>query len=282
MAELATGLIKNPPTAGESPVTMLAVKIKSKSDVVTAVQISGFLTVGAVKTLYVLELISIKPGETLTKSYFAKFKEFEFQFVTSSGEMGISAWGEDSEGNVLEVYPLFPLESGLKEEMAETVVEGTLGAQMTTPEVKVVSAVEIREDNKAAFAYVYLLANINDATVNGGADVPFTNNGPLVNIIHPEGSTGITVTTEGTYLIDYTISITSGMGSVIAIVVNGVVDGSTVTEVLVGTGQVTGQAILPLVANEVVSLRNNSMVPFTLNMAPGIGAQLSITRLDDI
>jgi hypothetical protein len=281
MAELTTGLINNPPVAGEKPVTMFAIKIKSKSDVVTAVQISGFLTVGAVRTLYALELISIKPGEILTKKYFANFKAFEFQFVTSSEEMGISAWSEDSEGNVLEVHPLLPLKYEPKEVTTETEVEGTIGSQVVTQEVKVISAAETK-DSKAAFAYVYQLADINDAIVAAGADVPFANNGPLVNITHRAGSAGITVNIEGTYLIDYIINITSGMGSVMAIAVNGVVDGSTVIEALVGSGQIAGQVILPLVAHEVISLRNNSSVPLTLNMAPGVGAQLSVTRLDDL
>ncbi|KLU60939.1 hypothetical protein CEB3_c29120 [Peptococcaceae bacterium CEB3] len=109
--------------------------------------------------------------------------------------------------------------------------------------------------------------------------MPFSNNGPSVNITHTAGATSVTVTTAGTYQIDYTVSITAGLGSGIAIAVNGTVDASTPVTALVGTGQLTGQAMLTLAAGDVVTLRNNSGISLTLALAPNVGAQLNLMKL---
>ncbi|MGH4052942.1 MAG: BclA C-terminal domain-containing protein [Clostridium sp.] len=132
----------------------------------------------------------------------------------------------------------------------------------------------------AAFGYVYQLAIIADATVIGGVDVPFSNNGPLSNITHTAGTTTITVTTTGNYQIYYSVNITSGVGSAISIAINGTVDASTTVSVLVSTGEVSGDAIISLVAGDVITLQNNSAIPLTTDLAPSIGAQVTIIRLD--
>jgi hypothetical protein len=124
------------------------------------------------------------------------------------------------------------------------------------------------------------LATIADATVVGGGDVPFSNNGPLVNATHTAGLTTVTVILAGTYQIDYSISITAGIGAAIAIAVNGTVDASTNVVALVAVGGINGTATLTLAAGDVITLRNNSAVPFTLTLAPGVGAQLNLTKLD--
>ncbi len=130
-----------------------------------------------------------------------------------------------------------------------------------------------------AFGYVYELATIADATVVGGADVPFSNNGPLVGITHTPGTTPITVATAGAYEIDYSISITAGVGSQVALAVNGTVDASTPITALVATGQIGGTAILVLAAGDVVTLRNNSATPLVMTLAPGVGAQMTFKLL---
>lgn len=132
----------------------------------------------------------------------------------------------------------------------------------------------------SAFGYVYEFATIADATVVGGADVPFSNNGPLYGISHTAGTTTFTVPEAGSYKVDYSISITSGNGSAIAVAVNGTVDASTNITCLVGTGHISGTAILTLAAGDVLTLRNNSATPLTLNLAPAIGAQFNMTKLD--
>ena len=116
--------------------------------------------------------------------------------------------------------------------------------------------------------------------VAGGADVIFNSNGPLVNVIHPVGATGSTVVLPGNYQIDYSVSLTLGVLAEIAIAVNGIVNPSTPISVLVAPGQVDGQVILPLSAGDSITLRNNSAIPFTLDDAPEVGAQLTIAKLD--
>ncbi|MDG0809443.1 BclA C-terminal domain-containing protein [Cohnella rhizosphaerae] len=119
-----------------------------------------------------------------------------------------------------------------------------------------------------------------NASVFGGADVPFSNNGPLFgDVVHIAGMTTFSVPNAGIYKINYSLSITAGIGSAMAIAVNGVVDPSTVVNVLVATGNVSGVAYLNLAAGDVITLRNNSMVPLTLGLSPGVGAQLVIEQV---
>ncbi len=132
----------------------------------------------------------------------------------------------------------------------------------------------------AADGFAFELATLADATVVGGGDVPFSNNGPLNGITHTPGTTTITVSSAGVYEINYGISITAGVGSQIAIAVNGTVNASTPISALVATGSLFGVAILTLAAGDVITLRNNSAVALTLTLAPGVGAQLTIKKLD--
>ncbi|WP_143328829.1 collagen-like protein, partial [Clostridium beijerinckii] len=132
----------------------------------------------------------------------------------------------------------------------------------------------------AADGYVYQLATIADATVIGGADVPFSNNGPLSGVTHTPGTTTVTVSTAGVYEVNYGVSITAGIGAQIAIAVNGTVDASTPISALVATGEISGNAILTLAAGDVITLRNNSAVALALTLAPSVGAQLTLKKLD--
>jgi hypothetical protein len=102
----------------------------------------------------------------------------------------------------------------------------------------------------------------------------------LLNETHIAGTALVTVLFAGNYQIDYTVSITAGILSEIAIAVNGVVAPSTLITALVATGQVTGQAILTLAAGDVITLRNASGVTLTLTIAPEVGAQMTIDKLD--
>ena len=104
---------------------------------------------------------------------------------------------------------------------------------------------------------------------------------PLVNEIHTAGLAPVTVTLASDYQIDYTVSITAGVGAEIAISVNGgVVDPSTQIIALAAAGPVTGQAILPLVAGDVITLNNPSAIPFTTSIGPNVGAQMTIDKLN--
>ncbi len=84
----------------------------------------------------------------------------------------------------------------------------------------------------------------------------------------------------GTYQITWDVNITAGIGSAFAVAVNGTVDASTIVPTLVATGEVSGSSMLTLAAGDVVTLRNNSAVAATMTLAPGVGAQFNITKLD--
>jgi hypothetical protein len=130
------------------------------------------------------------------------------------------------------------------------------------------------------FGYTYQLATIADSTVVGGADVPFSNNGPLSSVVHTPGTTTITVATAGSYKIDYGLSYTAGIGAAIAIAVNGTVEASTQITLLTSTGMVYGSAMLTLAAGDVITLRNNSATAITTVLAPGRGAGLTALFLN--
>jgi len=109
--------------------------------------------------------------------------------------------------------------------------------------------------------------------------VPFSNNGPLEGVSHTAGTTTFIVPATGVYRVDFDLSYTAGVGSALAIAVNGTVDSSTNVDVLTATGEVSGQSMLVLAAGDVITLRNNSAVPITTDEAPGVGASLAIHRL---
>ncbi len=124
------------------------------------------------------------------------------------------------------------------------------------------------------------LATVVDATVVGGADVPFSGPSDLGSgVAHTAGTTTFTVASAGRYRVTATANITAGVGAAFAVAVNGTVDASTNVDFLVATGQTTTDGILTLAAGDVLTLRDNSAVPFTMALAPGVGATLVIQRL---
>lgn len=78
-----------------------------------------------------------------------------------------------------------------------------------------------------SYGYVYNLTLPKLIIMDAGADIPFSNNGPLNRVIHREGTTTITVPDTGTYLINYGLSANVDFGSSVALTVNGAVDPST-------------------------------------------------------
>jgi hypothetical protein len=110
--------------------------------------------------------------------------------------------------------------------------------------------------------------------------LPLSNNGPLSGITHTAGTTTLTVPATGVYLVTYNATITAGIGSSIALAVNGTVDASTNVPALVATGEVQGSAMLTLSAGDVITLRNNSATPFTLTLAPGVGSQVTLAEVN--
>jgi hypothetical protein len=123
-------------------------------------------------------------------------------------------------------------------------------------------------------------ASGSDATVAGGADIPFsgpTSNG--ANISHDSFTTRFTVDTAGRYRITATVNVTAGTGSALAVAVNGTVRVATNVSIL-STGQTVSDTLLALSAGDVLTVRNNSSVPFTTDLSPGVGASLVIQRIN--
>jgi hypothetical protein len=75
-------------------------------------------------------------------------------------------------------------------------------------------------------------------------------------------------------------NITAGIGSALAIAVNGTVDASTPIPALVATGHISNKAILTLAAGDVITLRNNSAIPLTLALAPSLSASIVVEKLN--
>ncbi len=78
MAILTTGLIENTPVSGVRPTVSFVVRITNDGTVTETVMTEGIFVVGPTKVPYVLELISVIPGEAVEREYFADFDAFEF------------------------------------------------------------------------------------------------------------------------------------------------------------------------------------------------------------
>nr|WP_243112492.1 MULTISPECIES: hypothetical protein [Acutalibacteraceae] len=101
----------------------------------------------------------------------------------------------------------------------------------------------------------------------------------MSGVTHTAGATTVTVPADGSYQINYGISITAGLGSSIVIEVNGTPDPSTQISALVTTGELSGTATLTLATGDSLTLVNNSAVGLTLSLAPNVGAQFDIIFL---
>jgi hypothetical protein len=130
-----------------------------------------------------------------------------------------------------------------------------------------------------SFGYVYNISTLADAIIIGGGAIRFSNNGPLQEIIHVPGTQSITITKTGIYQIDYTVFVTAGVGSCIALAINGTINHSTNIRSLVAIGELSGTATLNLKEGDVITLINNSIIALTLALTPAISAQLNIIQL---
>ncbi len=103
------------------------------------------------------------------------------------------------------------------------------------------------------YGYIY---NLPAQTVAIEAPVVFSSNGPLSGFTHLLGTSEITVTTAGVYLVDFSASGTEV--NQFALSVNNVAVPQTTYGSGAGTQQNNGQAILNLAAGDVITLLNHS------------------------
>jgi hypothetical protein len=131
-----------------------------------------------------------------------------------------------------------------------------------------------------AYGYVYSLT-ATAVTLLTNTDVLYTNNGPLDDITHTPNTAQIFIRKSGVYQIFYNVNLTAAVAGLISIAVNGSVDPST-TIPAIAAGETSGKALLNLRAGDFITLRNSSAVTLTLAVAPAIGSQLVLERLDEI
>ncbi len=122
------------------------------------------------------------------------------------------------------------------------------------------------------YGYVY---NLSAQVVAVEAAITFSNNGVrTAGITHGLGSSDIVIVTAGDYKITFSVSGTEP--NQFALFLNGVAVPESIYGSGAGTQQNTGQAILTIQANDVLSLRNHtSASAVTLTAAPPIGGTLA-------
>jgi hypothetical protein len=134
-----------------------------------------------------------------------------------------------------------------------------------------------------AYGYVYEIATFANRIISENGTFIFSNNGPLSGISHTEGTDQIEILTTGTYKIDYSISskFSPIHGMTIIIGVNGVEQESTEIPIFLNTsGQVSGSAMLNLIASDIITLKNNSNCYIVIQDTYCVGAQINIVQID--
>lgn len=132
-----------------------------------------------------------------------------------------------------------------------------------------------------AYGYIYSLS-ATAVTVAPNNDIVFTNNGPLDCITHTPNTAQIFIRKSGVYQVFYSVNTTVGVGGSISLAVNGTVDPATTIPIQIAASNTAGKAILNLRAGDILTLRNSSTVAITLAIAPAVGAQLTLERIDEI
>ncbi|EGW35874.1 YncE family protein [Desulfosporosinus sp. OT] len=143
MPLLITGLIRNTEVLGVRPSSTLFVRIANDDLASASVQIRGFYLTETTKTEYVFDVVTLAPRGVANYSYYAQFDAFEFQFITNSDAVEISAWGRDATGALSAVYQVQPAELNLFG------MEGAAGADGSTisSAVKRIYVANSRRDN---------------------------------------------------------------------------------------------------------------------------------------
>ncbi len=129
--------------------------------------------------------------------------------------------------------------------------------------------------NLAAFGYVFQL---NTQTIAVGANITFSNNGPLNAINHIPGTSGIQITLDGTYNITFSVYTTQNNPQHWGVVVNG-----TLRSDFTSAGQsMTATTSLTLKASDNVTIRNVNTIPdpATLRVGNVTTAYVLIYKVD--
>lgn len=129
-----------------------------------------------------------------------------------------------------------------------------------------------------AYGYVYSLSS-TAITVLSNTDVIFTRNGPLENITHSPNTIQVFIRKSGVYQVYYGVNNIAG-NAAISLAVNGAVHPSATIPLDVTESETSGKVLLNLRTGDFLALRNNSAGAITLAVAPAVGAQLTLVRID--
>ena len=127
MLQLTTGLIENAFTSTidmtptciipikllsipNRPCATLGVKISNGDTVTVGIEIKGFYMKGTTKIEYVSDLFYVDAGNMFSRQYYVQYDAFEFQFISSSQAVEVSAWGINSVGQSTSSYSVKPVE----------------------------------------------------------------------------------------------------------------------------------------------------------------------------
>lgn len=129
--------------------------------------------------------------------------------------------------------------------------------------------------NLAAFGYIF---QVNTQTIATGANITFSNNGPLNAINHIPGTPGIQVTLDGTYNITFSVYTTLNNPQHWGVVVNG-----TLRSDFTSAGQsINASTSLTLKASDNITIRNVNTIPdpATLRVGNVTTAYVLIYKVD--
>ncbi|SDI23431.1 YncE family protein [Desulfosporosinus hippei] len=131
MASLTTGLIENTRVSNIKPCSTISVTVTNKEPIANTIRVNGYYWTGEVKKEYVLDLLTLAPGEVIIQNYYALFEAFEFHFISGLDDVEITVLGKNDAGrstmkyNILPVQ-LFSLDSGMRVEVPKTAIPSAL------------------------------------------------------------------------------------------------------------------------------------------------------------
>jgi len=139
--------------------------------------------------------------------------------------------------------------------------------------IAITTMILVSLEASATLDYLYIY-NTNQIAVLPGVPVSFNNSGPIsAAFTYIPGDSAVLVNTAGVYKITY--SVTSAQVNQFAIFVDGLIDLSTVYSVGGQYMQNTGQAIVTLPANVIITLRSVSVTGLLLPVFLG-GRQFNV------
>lgn len=110
MLYVTTGILENSAVAGVRPTSTVNLRITNDGLINDSVQIIGFYFDGDAKVQYVSEIVVLAPGSALSRSHYANFDAFEYQFMTVNNSIQISVWGKNTNNDLNPAHRLLPSE----------------------------------------------------------------------------------------------------------------------------------------------------------------------------